>query len=137
MSSNAFDHILERKSQVPAAKKSYSRLTSGKKALVASGAKVNSYVNRSTRVKSPIKMTQEQLVKDIHYVASTAQIESRYGERRQSPSPARMSPELNRALARELYVESTVNVVSPGKNSPSKIRPGQMNLFNPKGQQNL
>lgn len=36
-----------------------------------------------------------------------------------------------------MYIESTVNVVSPGKNSPQKIRPGQMNLFNPKGQENL
>jgi len=49
-----------------------------------------------------------------------------------------LSPELNRALARELYIESTVNVVNAGgKNSPSKIRPGQMNLFNPKGQKSL
>jgi hypothetical protein len=36
-----------------------------------------------------------------------------------------------------MYIESTVNVVSPGKNSPAKIKPGQMNLFNPKGQKNL
>lgn len=49
-----------------------------------------------------------------------------------------MSPDVNRALARELYVESTVNVVNPSaKNSPSKIKPGQMNLFNPKGKNNL
>ena len=46
-------------------------------------------------------------------------------------------PEINRALARELYVDSTVNVVNPTSNSPPKIKPGQMNLFNPKGQKNL
>jgi len=34
-------------------------------------------------------------------------------------------PETNRALARELYVESTVNVVSGGKGrSPNKVKPG-------------
>jgi hypothetical protein len=39
---------------------------------------------------------------------------------------------VNRALARELYVESTVNEVNPrSKRSPGKIKPGQMNLFNP------
>jgi hypothetical protein len=48
------------------------------------------------------------------------------------------SPDINRALARELYVESTVNVVNPSsKNSPGKVKPGQMNLFNPKGQKDL
>ena len=34
-------------------------------------------------------------------------------------------PDINRALARELYVESTVNVVNPSsKNSPGKVKPG-------------
>jgi len=43
--------------------------------------------------------------------------------------------EINRALARELYVESTVNVVNPSnRRSGGKVKPGQMNLFNPKGQ---
>ena len=42
-------------------------------------------------------------------------------------------PEVNRALARELYVESTVNEVNPrSKKSPGKIKPGQMNVFNPR-----
>lgn len=46
-----------------------------------------------------------------------------------------MDPEVNRAIARELYVNSTVNVVNPSsRKSPSKVKPGQMNLFNPKGQ---
>ena len=48
----------------------------------------------------------------------------------------RFDPEVNRALARELYVDSTVNVVNPSggkKGSPSKVKPGQMNLFNPRG----
>ena len=43
--------------------------------------------------------------------------------------------EINRALARELYVESTVNVVNPSnRRNGGKVKPGQMNLFNPKGQ---
>lgn len=43
-----------------------------------------------------------------------------------------LDPEVNRKLARQLYVESTVNdVVSYGKNSPNKVKPGQMNLFHP------
>ena len=34
-------------------------------------------------------------------------------------------PEVNRALARELYVDSTVNVVNPSsKKSPGKVKPG-------------
>lgn len=47
-----------------------------------------------------------------------------------------LDPELNRALARELYVDSTVNVVNPSgrRKSNAKVKPGQMNLFNPKGQ---
>ena len=40
--------------------------------------------------------------------------------------------EVNRALAREMYIENTVNEVNPrAKGSPSKIKPGQMNLFKP------
>lgn len=43
-------------------------------------------------------------------------------------------PDLNRAIARELYVDSTVNVVNPtGKYNGAKVKPGQMNLFNPRG----
>lgn len=49
-----------------------------------------------------------------------------------------LDPEVSRALARELYIEETVNVVNPGKRgSPGKVKPGQMNLFNPAGQKNL
>lgn len=34
-------------------------------------------------------------------------------------------PDLNRAIARELYVDSTVNVVNPtGKFNGSKVKPG-------------
>jgi hypothetical protein len=34
-------------------------------------------------------------------------------------------PEVNRALARELYVDSTVNVVNPSsRKSPGKVKPG-------------
>lgn len=41
-------------------------------------------------------------------------------------------PELNKAIARELYVEDTINVVNPtNRKSPNKVKPGQMNLFNP------
>jgi hypothetical protein len=35
-----------------------------------------------------------------------------------------LDPETSRALARELYVEETVNVVSPSKKSPGKVKPG-------------
>lgn len=42
-----------------------------------------------------------------------------------------MDPELSKALAREIYVDSNINVVSPSRNSPGKVKPGQMNLFNP------
>ena len=45
-------------------------------------------------------------------------------------------PEVNRAIARELYVDSTVNVVN-SKLKGGGIKPGQMNLFNPKGQKSL
>ena len=46
-----------------------------------------------------------------------------------------LGPEVNRAVARELYVNSIVNVVNPSsRKSARKVKPGQMNLFNPKGQ---
>jgi len=36
-----------------------------------------------------------------------------------------LDPEVSRALARELYIEETVNVVNPGKKgSPGKVKPG-------------
>lgn len=54
--------------------------------------------------------------------------------RKGNNSPLRLSPDINRAIARELYVDSVVNVVNEG--SPT-IKAGQMNLFNPKGQKNL
>ena len=48
---------------------------------------------------------------------------------------SRLSPDVSRAIAREMYVDSTVNVVNPTgqrKNSPSgRVKPGQMNLFHP------
>jgi len=51
---------------------------------------------------------------------------------------SRLSPDVSRAIARELYVDSTVNVVNPSgqrkSKSPSKVKPGQMNLFHPTGQ---
>jgi len=41
-------------------------------------------------------------------------------------------PEINRALARELYVEATVNVVDPNsRKANGKVKRGQMNVFNP------
>mgnify|MGYP001393657626 CR=1 FL=1 len=49
------------------------------------------------------------------------------------PSPSKringfdtgLDPEVNRAVARELYVNSTVNVVNPSsRKSPSKVKPG-------------
>ena len=47
-----------------------------------------------------------------------------------------LESDLNRAVARELYVDSTVNVVNP-KGRGANVKPGQMNLFNPKGQPSL
>ena len=44
-----------------------------------------------------------------------------------------LDPEINRALARELYVDSTVHVVGGGKKKGKGVKPGQMNLFHPKG----
>ena len=35
-----------------------------------------------------------------------------------------LDPETSRALARELYVEEPINVVSPSKKSPGKVKPG-------------
>ena len=43
-------------------------------------------------------------------------------------------------MARELYVDSTVNLVNPSglrKSTIGKVKPGQMNLFHPTNQQNL
>lgn len=50
------------------------------------------------------------------------------GRREQIPA------EVNRALARELYVDQIVNVVDPSsrRSGGGKVIPGQMNLFHPK-----
>lgn len=50
------------------------------------------------------------------------------GRREQIPT------EVNRALARELYVDQIVNVVDPSsrRSGGGKVVPGQMNLFHPK-----
>ena len=44
-----------------------------------------------------------------------------------------------KAIARELYIDSTVNVVEPigTRTSKAKVVPGRLNLFNPKGQRSL
>ena len=44
-----------------------------------------------------------------------------------------LSPEVNKAIAKELYIDSVINVVSPKKGDKSGVIPGQMNLFNPIG----
>lgn len=112
-------------------------------------------LSESFRKKSPMRMTQSALYKDLQMTSMTQQA-LRSPDRLRSPkrsnaSPVRqgsplrrgagtgyeysMDPEINRAVARELYVNSTVNVVNPSsRKSPSKVKPGQMNLFNPKGQ---
>jgi hypothetical protein len=45
--------------------------------------------------------------------------------------------EFNRAVARSMYVDATVNVVNPtastGKLRKDAVKAGQMNLFNPAG----
>ena len=56
-------------------------------------------------------------------------------QRAESPN-YNASPDFNRALAREMYIDSTVHMVAAngkGKNSPMKVKPGQMNLFHPGG----
>lgn len=97
-------------------------------------------------------MTQSALYKDIQMTALTQQAlkspKRMRSPKRSTASPVRgaspskrygqqeytLDPEVNRAVARELYVNQTVNVVSAsGKKSPSKVKPGQMNLFHPKG----
>lgn len=49
--------------------------------------------------------------------------------------------ELNRAVARSMYVDATVNVVNPtassGKLRKDAVKAGQMNLFNPAGVKGL
>ena len=64
--------------------------------------------------------------------ASSVQITGSPGRKSPSRSPIKMSPDINRAVARELYIDSTVNVVNKVNGKPN-IKPGQMNLFNPKG----
>jgi len=109
--------------------------------------------------KNPMQMSQSELTSDIQWMAYSQQNVTR-SPKRASPqrggsprkgsprkgSPGRLGsptryhlnesvydPDVNRALARELYVDSTVNVVNPSSRaSPGKVRPGQMNLFNPK-----
>lgn len=70
-------------------------------------------------------MNQNQLVGDIQYVAQSAQIAESYGRSRSPAKQAIHQSDINRAIAREMYVDSTVNVVNPtSKNSPGKIKPG-------------
>lgn len=98
---------------------------------------------KSVRQSSPSKLNQSKM-----YTAQSAQLLAssprRSPGRKSSPKKMRgigyanhFDPEVNRAIARELYVDSTVNVVNPGAKSTSKVVPGRMNLFNPKGQKNL
>jgi hypothetical protein len=44
---------------------------------------------------------------------------------------------VNKAIAKELYIDSVINVVSPKKSGKKGVIPGQMNLFNPVGQADL
>ena len=67
---------------------------------------------RSKAVASPMKMSQADLANDITYVAQSNAMAASHGRRGNeygSPardgSPSRLSPTLNRALARELYVD--------------------------------
>ena len=80
---------------------------------------------KSTRLASPIKLTQNQFVNDIQYIAQSAQIAEGFGRSRSPAKQAVHMSDINRAIAREMYVDSTVNVVNPSnKNSPGKIKPG-------------
>ena len=88
-------------------------------------------------------MSQSALYNDIHMTSMTQQVlrspKRRSPRKNASPlrqtSPMRRAggyeytqeydPEINRAVARELYVNSTVNVVNPSsRKSPNKVKPG-------------
>ena len=105
-------------------------------------------LNKSVRQKSPKKAYNVNRLTDMTYNAQSAQLlasSPRRSPRKGSPRKrggigyeANMfDPEVNRAIARELYVDSTVNVVNQGSKSANKVIPGRMNLFNPKGQPKL
>jgi hypothetical protein len=55
MASNAFDNMVDQSQSTFSKKKSFSRLTSGKKIGMKRGSMTN--VNKSTRISSPKKMT--------------------------------------------------------------------------------
>jgi hypothetical protein len=44
-----------------------------------------------------------------------------------------MDPEVNKTLTRDFISDSTTNVVSPSIISQGKVKPGQINHFNPVG----
>ena len=97
---------------------------------------------------SPSKLTQSQLIDDIQASSYLNKSVAQFS-RRKSPSPTRAEiisgymvdgpydSELNRAVARSMYVDATVNVVNPtattGKLRKDAVKAGQMNLFNPAG----
>lgn len=89
-------------------------------------------------------MSQSTLYQDIHMTSMTSQVlrspKKLRSPKRSMASPVRvgspskrsaifadngLDPEINRAVARELYVNSTVNVVNPSsRKSPTKVKPG-------------
>ena len=84
---------------------------------------------------SPLKMSSGQLVADLNWInqnqASGAGNFYHGGPGYHQENI--FDAEYNRAVARTLYVESTVNVVNTrSKSSYAKVKPGQMNLFNAK-----
>ena len=123
LASNAFDNMVNKQRTVP--KKAFSRLTSGKKT-----SKSATGLNKSVRQ----RVSKAEQNGATGYVAMSAQVAEPCVPPRRGASPLRLSPDINRAIARELYVDQVVNVVNTG--SPS-VKPGQMNLFNPKGQKGL
>jgi hypothetical protein len=58
--------------------------------------------------KQPTRMTQQELIADLQM--------------------STLDPEISRIMARQIYVDETVNVVSPDRKK-GRVKPGQINLF--------
>ena len=85
---------------------------------------------------SPLKMSSGQLVADLNWINQNQGQMGNANFYNGGPGYHQeniFDAEYNRAIARTLYVESTVNVVNTrSKSSYAKVKPGQMNLFNAK-----
>lgn len=119
MTSAAYDNVAKKTTSYKKVVTSQT-ISSAKK----SSSPLKSTYVKSTRLASPMKMNQNQLVSNIQFVAHSAQIAENF-TRSRSPAKQVFMNDINRAIARELYVDSTVNVVNNSSNkSPGKIKPG-------------